>query len=265
MVTSRAQKISALAKLLAVLLTFATILSARSGDGGTDAGSVITNRAEASYSDETGANYTTVSPTVTVTVLAVATLVVTPDETASSEVVAPHDHITRLFRVCNTGNTVDTITLTRFNLTAPATLTALYFDNDGSGTLTNGDAQISLNETASPQLSPRGCIGVLAIIDTNDIPSQSTLTITTTARSNATNAVNGRGEDEGTIINSVGLGARLTDPNDASLAPSKLINGVAQTVVNQAGEFTYTIAFKNSGDTSARNVLIQDPLPNAIA
>ena len=47
--------------------------------------------------------------------------------------------------------------------------------------------------------------------------------------------------------------------------PSKLINGVAQTVVNQAGEFTYTIAFKNSGDTAARNVLIQDQLPAAIA
>ena len=66
MFTSRAQKISALAKLLAVLLTFATILSARSGDGSTDAGSVITNRAEASYADETGENYTTVSATVTV-------------------------------------------------------------------------------------------------------------------------------------------------------------------------------------------------------
>jgi len=265
MFTSRAQKISALAKLLAVLLTFATILSARSGDGSTDAGSVISNRAEASYSDEFGENYTTVSPTVTVTVLAVATLIVTPDESAASEVVAPHDHITRLFRVCNTGNTVDTISLTRFDVTAPATLTALYFDNDGSGTLTNGDAQIILNETASPQLSPRGCIGVLAVLDTNDIPSQSTLTITTTARSNATNAVNGRGEDEGTIINAVGLGALLTDPNNASLAPSKLINGVAQTVVNQAGEFTYTIAFKNSGDTAARNVLLQDQLPTAIA
>ena len=103
--------------------------------------------------------------------------------------------------------------------------------------VTDGDAPISLNETASPQLPPRGCIGVLAVINTNDIPSQSILTITTTARSNATNAVNGRGQDDGTIVNAVGLGARLTDPTNSSLAPSKLINGVAQTVVNQAGEF----------------------------
>lgn len=264
MFTSRAKKILTLAKLLAVLLIFATISSARSLDGTTDAGSIISNRAEASYSDEAGGNYTTVSPTVSVTVLPVATLVVTPDEAVSSETVAPHDQITRLFRVCNTGNNVDTISLNRFSLTAPAILSALYFDNDASGTVSNGDAPISLNETASPQLPPRGCIGVLAVINTNDIPAQSTLTITLTARSNATNAVNGRGDDDGTIINAVGLGARLTDPNNASLAPSKLINGVAQAVVNQEGEFAYAIVFRNSGDTAARNVVLQDQLTTAI-
>ena len=250
--------------MVAVLLIFATFSGARSDEGSTEAGSVISNRAEATYSDETGGNYTAVSTTVTITVLPVATLIVTPDQTASSDTVAPHDQFTRLFRVCNTGNSVDTISLTRFSLTAPASLAALYFDNDGSGTVTDGDAPISLNETASPQLPPRGCIGVLAVINTNDIASQSTLTITITARSNATNAVNGRGQDDGTIVNAVGLGARLTDPTNSSLAPSKLINGVAQTVVNQAGEFLYTIAFKTSGDTAARNVLLQDQLPTGI-
>jgi uncharacterized repeat protein (TIGR01451 family) len=85
-----------------------------------------------------------------------------------------------------------------------------------------------------------------------------------TARSNATSAVNGRGEDAGTIINTVGLGARLTDPSDQNRPPTKLINGVTQTVVARASEFTYTIAFKNSGDTAARNVVIQDRLPAAI-
>ena len=264
MFTSRAQKISVLARLVAVLLIFATFSGARSDEGSTEAGSVISNRAEATYSDETGGNYTAVSTTVTITVLPVATLIVTPDQTASSETVAPHDQFTRLFRVCNTGNNVDTISLTRFSLTAPASLAALYFDNDGSGTVTDGDAPISLNESASPQLPPRGCIGVLAVINTNDIPSQSILTITTTARSNATNAVNGRGQDDGTIVNAVGLGARLTDPTNSSLAPSKLVNGVAQTVVNQAGEFVYTVVFKNSGDTAARNVLLQDQLATGI-
>ncbi len=265
MFTSRTRKVLAVAKLLVVFMTLAMTLAARAIDGNTDAGTIISNRAEATYTDSEGGNYSAVSATVTVTILPVATVVVTPDETASSETVAPRDQVTRLFRICNTGNNVDTFSITRFNLTSPATLETLYFDIDGSGTLTNGDAPITLNETASPDLSPRSCIGVLAVINTNDVPAQSTLTITTTARSNSTNAVNGRGLDDGTIINAVGLGARLTDPANSSLAPSKLVNGLAQTVVTQAGEFSYTIAFKNTGDTAARNVVMVDQLPATIA
>ncbi|PYS43756.1 MAG: hypothetical protein DMF71_06165, partial [Acidobacteria bacterium] len=82
-------------------------LWARAADSGTNAGTVISNRAEASYTDDTGENYTTVSPTVTFTVSLVATLVVTPDETSPSDTTAPHERITRLFRVCNTGNNAD--------------------------------------------------------------------------------------------------------------------------------------------------------------
>lgn len=265
MFTSRTKRVPFFARLLVVLLTFAATLSARPIEGTGDAGTIISNRAEATYTDGAGESYTAVSATVTVTILPVATVIVTPDETASSETVAPRDQVTRLFRVCNTGNNVDTFSITRFNLTSPATIETLYFDIDGSGTVTDGDAPITLNETASPELSPRSCIGLLAVINTNDAPAQSTLTLTTIARSNSTNAVNGRGQDEGTIINAVGLGARLTDPNNSNLAPSKLINGLAQTVVNQTGEFNYAIAFKNTGDTAARNVVMVDQLPAAIA
>ncbi len=230
----------------------------------TGAGSVISNRAEASYHDEAGESFTTVSSTVTVTVLAVATLAVTPDETAPSDTVAPRERVTRLFRVCNTGNNTDTFTLTRFDLTAPTALNALHFDIDGSGTLTDGDTPARVNESISPPLPPGGCIGLLALIDTNDAPAHSTLTINITARSNAMNAVNGRGEDTGTIINTVGQGARLTDPGNANLPPSKLVNGLSQTVVSTGTQFTYAIAFRNSGDSVARNVLLDDQLPSSI-
>src|SRR3989440_6190131 len=262
--TSPVAKIRGAAKLLALLLVVATMLNARALDGSTEAGLQISNRAEATYVDVTGATYATVSPTVVVTVLAVATVVVTPDETASSDTVAPHDQVTRLFRVCNTGNNTDTFSITRFDLTAPATLGALYFDNDASASVNDGDVLITQNQTASSHLPPRGCVGVLAVINTNDIAAKSSLTLALTARSNATNAVNGRGEDLGTIINAVGLGARLTDPTDPNRGPSKLINGLAQTVVSRGGEFTYVIAFKNSGDPPARNVLVEDRPPAAI-
>ena len=263
MFAARAQKIVPILNVLVALLVLATTV-VRAADGGTDAGTAISNRAEATYRDDAGGSYDTASATVSVTVMHVATIVVTPDETEASDTVAPHDQITRLFRVCNTGNNSDTITPTKFDLTAPATLAALYFDNDGSGTLSDGDAPITLNQTASSTLAQRGCVGVLAVINTNDIAPQSTLTMTLTAHSNATNAVNGRGEDTGMIINVVGLGARLTDPADTNLAPSKTINGATQTVIGTGNAFAYVISFRNSGDTAARNVVMEDKLSAAL-
>ena len=224
MSTTRPNRIALAIVSLAILFSTAVDLWARAADGSTNAGTIISNRAEASYTDDTGKSYTTVSPTVTLTVSLVASLVVTPDETSPSDTTAPHERVTRLFRVCNTGNNADSFTVTRAGVNTPAAINALYFDNDGSGTLNAGDAPITLNETSSPQLAPAGCIGVLAVIDTKDVAAQSTITINITARSNATGAVNGRGEDTGTIINVVGQGPRFTDPGNPNLPPSKLVN-----------------------------------------
>src|ERR1051326_3806019 len=263
MFAARAQKIAPILNVLVAFLVLATLV-VRAAEDPTGAGTVISNRAEATYTDDTGSSYEAVTETVTVTVMHVATIVVTPDETESSDIVAPHDQGTRLFHVCNTGNNSDTITPTKFDLTAPASLVALYFDNDGSGTLSEGDAPITLNQTVSPTLAQHSCIGVIAVINTNDIASQSTLTMNLTAHSNATNAINGHTEDTGTIINVVGLGARLTDPADTNLAPSKTINGTTQAVVETGGTFAYVISFRNSGDTVARNVLMEDKLAAAL-
>jgi uncharacterized repeat protein (TIGR01451 family) len=252
----------AVASLIAILLGASA--EARVFEDPTGAGTAISNRAEAFYRDEAGESFTTVSPTVTITVLAVATIAVTPDETAPSDTIAPRERVTRTFRVCNTGNNADTFTPTRLEVTAPATLSSLYFDIDGSGTLTDGDTLVGVNESISPQLQPSGCIGVLALIDTNDAPARSTLNLSLVARSNALNAVNGRGEDTGTIINAVGEGARLTDPTDSNRVPGKLVNGLAQTVVSMGTQFTYAIAFRNSGDTVARNVVLDDQLPPGV-
>jgi uncharacterized repeat protein (TIGR01451 family) len=252
------------AAVLVIVLAVWNPLSARALDDPTAAGVVISNRAEATYQNDAGEIFSAVSPTVTVSVMAVAALVVTPDETAPSDTIAPHDLVTRLFRVCNAGNTSDSFTLIRSDLTSPATIASLYFDIDGSGTLNDGDLPIQLTQTASPQLAPKGCIGVLAGINTNDITPKSNLTISLFARSNATNTANGQIEDLGTIINAVGEGARLTHPTDADLAPSKMINGLTQAVVNSGAPFNYTIAFRNSGDTAARHVLVEDQLPASI-
>ena len=256
--------IKLIAAVVALVFGVASSSWARVIDGSSPGGSVITNQAHATYSDDTGETFTTVSETVTVTVIAVASITVTPDETTPSDTVGPREQVTRAFRVCNTGNTTDRVTLTLSSITAPAVINALYFDNDDSGTVTAGDEPITLNQTVSPQLAPSACISVLAVIDTNDVAAQSTLSISITARSTASGAVNGRVEDAGTIINAVGSGARITDPGNASLAPSKLVNGGVQAVVNVGNQFTYTIAFRNNGDTAARNVVLTDPLAAGI-
>src|ERR1041385_6530875 len=140
-------------KIFTVALALIAMLSsaaARIADGGSSAGAVISNRAEATYEDGSGVSYNTVSETITVTIAVVAGVVVTPDETAPSNTIAPHDQVTRLFRVCNTGNNPDTFTMTALEATAPVTLAGLYFDSDNNGDLSNGDAPIHLNETAHP-------------------------------------------------------------------------------------------------------------------
>jgi uncharacterized repeat protein (TIGR01451 family) len=246
------------ASLVAILLGASA--DARVFEGTTGAGTVISNRAEAVYRDEAGESFSTVSPTVTVTISAVAAIAVTPDETDPSDTIAPRERVTRVFRVCNIGNTADTFSPTRADVTAPAILNSLYFDNDGSATLTEGDVLIRINESTSPQLPPGGCVGVLAIVDTNDAAPQSRLNINLTARSNALNAVNGRGEDSGVIINAVGQGARLVDPDDSTRVPSKRVNGLSQIVASMGSQFTYVIAFRNAGDTVARNVTVEDTL-----
>jgi uncharacterized repeat protein (TIGR01451 family) len=250
---------------LAILFAGERSVAALTLDGeAPSAGAVITNRAESTYLDDEGTSFSTVSPSVFVTVLSVSSLTVTPDETQPSQSVGPHETLTRTFRICNLGNTPDLYTITRLEISDPARITHLYFDADATATVTSSDTLVTLNESLSPRVQPGFCLNVLAVVETNDVAPQSNITIRLGARSNVVAAVNGRGEDEGTIINAVGNGPRLTAPESASLPPQKLVNDSPQAIVSPGNPFTYTIAFRNSGDVTARDVVISDELPAEI-
>jgi hypothetical protein len=122
MLHARAQRI---VSLFTLVLLVAMVASGRAGaiDDPVDAGTVISNRAEATYTDASGTGFSTVSETVTVTVLTVSALVVTPDETEPSATVAPNERVTRLFRICNTGNTPDLYTITHISPLSSSTRT----------------------------------------------------------------------------------------------------------------------------------------------
>ena len=250
---------------IVVAILFASLASSRTRLAGDSApsGTVIANRAEATYEID-GTPYSTVSETVTFTVQAVATLTVTPKETAPSASVVPQERITRVFRICNTGNVANSYTIVNTDVTAPATLDSLYFDNDASSTLTVGDSLITVGSTSSASVVPGSCLGVLAIADTNAVPFSSLLRIHLTAHSIANGAANGNVEDDGTIINEVGSGPHFSNPSSPALPPLKEINGANQAVVTRGNPFTYTISFRNSGDVAARNLVLSDDLPAGV-
>jgi uncharacterized repeat protein (TIGR01451 family) len=255
-----------------VLLLTALFLSAgMSGrivlaDGGdaTPASTVISNRVSATYSDEEGNPFNAVSETVSLTVLAVSAIVVTPDETEFSASVTPNEQAVRVFRICNPGNTPDQYTITRAAASAPAEILSLYYDLDGTGTLTDGDSLFTVGANLSPRLAPRACVNVLAVVQTHNITPGSQLVLNLTARSNIQMSANQAATDDGTIINAVGAGVRLTHPTDPTLRPLKLVEDKDRAVVQAGQPVGYTISFRNNGDVPARNVVVVDELPTAL-
>ncbi|MGH9928107.1 MAG: isopeptide-forming domain-containing fimbrial protein [Pyrinomonadaceae bacterium] len=256
-------KLSKSLSAVVVAILLSSFATSRTRFDSAPAGTIISNRAEATYESD-GTTFNAVSETVTFTVLAVASLTVRPKETVPSASVVPQERITRLFRICNTGNVVNSYTVTDTDVTAPASFDSLYFDNDASGTLTTGDTLITVGTTSSATVAPGLCVGVLAIVDTNAIPFSSLLRIHLTARSNATGAANVNVVDDGTILNEVGKGPLFSNPTNPALPPLKEVNNGNQAVVTRGNPFTYSIAFRNSGDVSARNTVLTDDLPAGI-
>ncbi len=252
--------------LLFVLVAFATAgQAAAARDGGVEAGVTISNRAEAIYADETGQEFMTVSPTISVTVSTVVAVTVTPDETEPSETVSPNERVTRLFRVCNTGNTPDFFTIASAEVSAPAALVSLHFDVDGSGALDANDRPVTLDSTMSPRLARGQCVGVLAVVDVGTGRVGEQLTIRIVARSSVADALNAGAQDSGTIVNAYGNGARLTSPTDPSLPPVKLVEGKPSAKTSPGQALNYTITFRNSGDAVARNAVLRDDLPAGLS
>ncbi len=230
----------------------------------TGANTIISNFAEGHYEDENGESYETVSMSVEITVQAVSSLVVTPNENTPSTVVAPNETITREFEVCNTSNDNDSYTITAASVNSPAQITGLFYDVDGNGLISSSDIQISLNVPLLKIVASGSCIKILVRIDTNDISPNENLKVDLTARSNNTSAVNEAAEDSGTIINSGGKSANFTDPSDPTLIPLKLVQNEASYVSGKNEPLEYLVTFRNSGDVDARNVIITDELPDEL-
>ncbi len=261
------KSLNTIKKALIVFIILYTLISGgiiSFGQNLTSAGETVFNIAKASYEDDAGDKYDTVSQIVNFTVQAISSIVVTPDETQASKVVGPNEQIIREFDVCNTSNITDFYTLTQASVSSPAEITALYFDVDNSGDVSSGDIQISLNNTQSPNIAPGSCIKVLVLIDTKSITPTERLEVSINARSGNTSTANGAVEDSGRIINTAGKGAVFTNPNDPTLIPLKLVENQPTFTTGKNQPLDYLIAFRNSGEVEARDVVITDDFPEQI-
>ncbi len=223
----------------------------------TTAGTEIFNQAEGDYHDHLGNRFSTVSPRVSFIVRAVPRLTVSPDQVEPSAVIVANERIVRAFHVCNTGNVADSYLIANAQVSAPSTITAIYFDTDSNGIISSGDFPFSPNQTQTPRIEINGCFNFLLEILTNDVSVGNQLVVDLNVHSNADSAVS----DPGRIINIVGNSAVLTSPRDPNLPPLKLVND-EKTYVGAIGErLKYSISFKNRGDVAAINVAMIDDLP----
>lgn len=253
-----------IAFLIGGVATRSRALASPDGDA-TPASTVISNRAAASYTDTEGNRFDSFSELVSLTVLAVSAVVVTPDEGESSATVTPNERVTRTFRICNPGNTPDQYAITRAASSSPAEIISLHFDSDADNALSERDAPVTIGSTLSQRLASRACVSVFMVIETHNVTPGSQLLLNITARSNLSGSANVAATDDGTILNAVGEGARLTHPMDARLQPLKLVENKDRMVAHTGQSLNYTISFRNHGDMPARDVVVVDDLPTALS
>jgi uncharacterized repeat protein (TIGR01451 family) len=244
-----------------LVLLWVSCISILAVSGTSGSPEFISSRAFAMYHDEEGNDYRTDSDTITISVLAVPAIAITPDNTAPSGAVTPSDHVTRMFRMCNAGNRDDSFLPTRAEVSAPATISNLYYDTDNSGTVTPGDAVIQIGQTLSPVLDSGACQNVLFAIDTNNISPNSQLVSGFTARSTVASPGGGFVQDDGTIIDRVEGGSVFTAPDDPGLPPAKLVENQPRTTAAPGQVLNYSIAFRNRGAGNALQVRVVDDLP----
>ncbi|HYU97959.1 MAG TPA: hypothetical protein VE977_03980, partial [Pyrinomonadaceae bacterium] len=256
--------VKALVALLTALIC-ALSLSAQApiADSSTAAGTIISSHAEGTYLSGDSELINTISGTVTLIVAAVSGIAVTPDDTTPSSTHTPQERTTKVFRVCNTGNVADSFTITRAEINAPATLAALYLDLDGNGLVSPGDLPALVGTTVSPSFYADRCLGVLAVVDTNDTAAGSLLTLRLTAVTTGQSGTGRGAEDQGTIITEVGAGPIFSSPRNPQMAPLMLVDGQERITATPGQILTYSLSFINTGDGAGRNVVVVDQLsPN---
>ena len=253
------KKIAVLVALVLGALLFASALYAQSTPGGT----VISNRATATYSDGTN-NFTAVSNTVTTTVSNVAGISVTPDAGVNPSVVAGQTAVLFQFSVANTGNITDNLLFkatgasvrTVVTGTTTATVTRAVIDVNGSNTIDGGDTDILTNgaDVTSAAVAQGAAITVLVEITVGGAATAGD-TLQVLLGDNVNQAVN-LSANEVRTVNGTTVNGRREDMGDITAAVQDdallvLTDTVPAGPVALGGTIAYSLSLANNGARTA--------------
>ena len=238
-------RLSQLASAVAVVLGGITLLPAAHA-AAPAAGVSISNIAVASYKDATGAPQTVNSNEVRTTVLQVASFTLVADRTAT---VNPNGQVALSHTLTNTGNSGDSFTINLVNLGVSPNdqidlnNIAVYLDANGDGTPDNTTNLIGQTVTLPAGASTNLIVvGTAPVSATNGQAAQ----LTISAASTFTPAVTASNTDTVTITGNAVV--NVTKSANVSAV------SVGDTVV-------YTLAYSNTGNTAATDLVLRDVLP----
>jgi uncharacterized repeat protein (TIGR01451 family) len=230
--------------LMAGLLLSALLSAGPAGAAGTPAGTAITNKATATYTDANNNAYAPVeSNTVSVTVSQVAGVTITP--ATGSQNGSPGGKIYFARQITNTGNGTDTFNLTAGGLPAGYTYT-IYKDTNGDGILQPSEEVAGNILGASVTLNADQTQYAIAVVTAPaGAAAGSTATLNLTATSALTPATSA-------------TTAMIVTIQAAVITFSKSATPVAP----KPGEtVTYTITWNNSGTAPGYMVVLTDAIP----
>lgn len=220
------------------------------------AGTNISNIASASYTDSNGSNKTVTSNVVTTTVLQVASFTLIADQTKTANA---NGQVSLSHTLTNTGNGSDTFNVavvnndTRDNTTDNYDFSGLnvYLDANKDGVPDSQTPVTSVTLAAGQSVN----LIVQATTASNNVTAGDLGKLTVSAISGFDTSVTAKNVDT----------VKITNGAVISLLKSASVSNVDATSSSPAArEVEYTLAYQNTGNTTATNVTITDVLPSTL-